>query len=42
MTKERILEQALALFTDKGYEGASMDDIFVKIYGGEEQEAEDE
>lgn len=27
MTKRLILEKALALFTDKGYEGASMDDI---------------
>jgi ABC-2 type transport system ATP-binding protein len=26
----------------KQFSGASMDDIFVKIYGGEEQEAEDE
>lgn len=31
MTKERILEQALALFTDKGYEGASMDDIAAAV-----------
>ena len=27
MTKQLILDHALALFTDKGYEGASMDDI---------------
>ena len=27
MTKQLILDQALMLFTDKGYEGASMDDI---------------
>ncbi len=27
MTKQRILEKALELFTDKGYEGSSMDDI---------------
>ncbi len=27
MTKQLILEKALALFTDKGYEGSSMDDI---------------
>jgi AcrR family transcriptional regulator len=31
MTKERILQQALALFTDKGYEGASMDDIAAAV-----------
>ena len=27
MTKQLIMDHALALFTDKGYEGASMDDI---------------
>lgn len=31
MTKARILEQALALFTDKGYEGTSMDDIAAAV-----------
>ena len=36
--------EAYGTITDikKEFGGASMDDIFVKIYGGEEQEAGDE